>query len=122
MQKIVALLIKTGYYRSNKSINDKVPPGTGIPDGTNSNDVAASKELFMSHFRGGHGFIVPPQRINGKSFSMENIGKGLFFCSSPVKNRSRYRQLNDRPGQIQAHLPELRHDMSGTAAFQRSRG
>jgi len=39
----------------------------------------ASKELFMSHFRGGHGFIVPPQRINGKSFSMENIGKGLFF-------------------------------------------
>ena len=49
MQKIVALLIKTGYYRSNKSINDKVPPGTAIPDGTNSNDVAASKELFMSH-------------------------------------------------------------------------
>lgn len=42
-------MIKTGYYRSNKSINDKVPPGTGIPDGTNSNDVAASKELFMSH-------------------------------------------------------------------------
>jgi hypothetical protein len=46
MQKIVALLIKTGYYRSNKSINDKVPPGTAIPDGTNSNDVHGIERAF----------------------------------------------------------------------------
>ena len=40
----------------------------------------------------------------------------VFFARLRLHSRSRYRQLNDRPGQIQAHLPELRHDMSGTAA------